>query len=198
MLRVSSVSVAIRTGCALGGRAFGCGGRAPDERCGFARARAAHRAAQSTPVAGARARAPEAGRLRAGREHRGALQLLGGRRQPTASRELAPHRAGARCARRRGRCESGARSRRTAEVRRGPCQKPEKKAAGKTLPAAVVTRNSVRLTFAVRSPEHLSRCYFFAGAAARTFSHTVVVVAILPSIADLAGSFTILSLRDSS
>jgi hypothetical protein len=73
----------------------------------------------------------------------------------------------------------------------------KKKAAGKTQPAAVVARNGVRLAFAVRSPEKLSRCYFFAGAAARTFSHTVVVVAILPSIADRAGSLTIVSLRPS-
>src|SRR6266566_2376309 len=62
-------------------------------------ARAAHRAAQSAPVAGARARAPEAGRLRAGREHRGALQLLGRRRQRLARRELAPYRACTRGAR---------------------------------------------------------------------------------------------------
>src|SRR6266516_3344863 len=99
-------------------------GRAPRERRGFARARAQDRAAQSAPVAGARARAPEAGRLRAGREHRRALQLLGWLGQRLARRELAFDRARARGARRRGGRERRARSGGTAEVSRGGAMNP--------------------------------------------------------------------------
>ena len=74
----------------------------------------------------------------------------------------------------------------------------KKTAAGKALLAAVVVRNGVRPSFVSRSSENPSRRYFFARAGPCTFSHTVVVMTILPSIEDRAGSLTMVSLRPSN